>query len=88
MRGHHGTRPTRLCQHHFHLPPRLLVDAREHHRARLASRMVWSRLSPQSRDRWGFCGQKPISIKYVRSSADGVQTYPESTMSLQKMALA
>ena len=28
MRGRHGTLPTRLWQHHVHLPPQLLVDAR------------------------------------------------------------
>lgn len=28
MRGRHGTRPTCLCQHPLHLPPRLLVAVR------------------------------------------------------------
>ena len=29
MRECQGTRPTRRCQHHFYLSPRLLVDARD-----------------------------------------------------------
>ena len=56
MRGCHGTLPTRLCQHHFHLPPRLLLDARgiiEH-----AWRHGWfDQAFPQRRDRWGFYGK-------------------------------
>jgi hypothetical protein len=59
MRGRHGTLPTRLCQHHFHLSPRLLVDARSilgH-----AWRHGWFvQAFPQSRDRWGFFGKIPF----------------------------
>jgi len=79
MRGRHDTRPTCLCQHHFHLPPRLLVDARGiigH-----AWRHGWCvQAFPQCRDRWGCLGNS-----LFLSSTDFFHrrcTTPKSTMSL------
>jgi hypothetical protein len=65
MRGCYDTRPPYLCQQHFHLPPRLLLDARGI--IGQAWRDGWFvQAFPQHRDRWGFCGQSLfLSRTYV-----------------------
>jgi hypothetical protein len=77
--GEHGTRPTRRCQPHFHLPPRLLWDTRA------IIGPAWRRgpfvqVVPQRRARWSFCG-KSLFLSRTSFLHSLCQT-PASTVSL------